>query len=133
PEQYQPARPMTDEAGRPVRWEACQTTNGSWGYDRDNLEFKSADLLLRMLVDSVAKRGNMLLNVGPDGRGGLRREDVDVLARIGEWMELHGDSVHGAGPAEGIEAPQGTILTRRGDRLYVHVTTWPMQHLHLGG
>src|SRR5690606_36566615 len=93
----------------------------------------SADLLLRMLVDSVAKGGNMLLNVGPDGRGGLRREDVDVLARIGEWMELHGDSVHGAGPAEGIEAPQGTILTRRADRLYVHVTTWPMQYLHLGG
>lgn len=133
PEQYQPARPMTDEAGRPVRWEACQTTNGSWGYDRDNLEFKSADLLLRMLVDSVAKGGSMLLNVGPDGRGGLRREDVEVLARIGEWMELHGASVHGAGPAEGLVAPQGTILTRRGDRLYVHVTTWPMQHLHLEG
>ncbi|GAA1717802.1 alpha-L-fucosidase [Brachybacterium phenoliresistens] len=133
PEQYQPAAPMTDEHGTPVRWEACQTTNGSWGYDRDNLEFKSADLLLRMLVDSVAKDGNMLLNVGPDGRGGLRREDVDVLASIGDWMELHGESVHGAGPAAGLRAPEGTLLTQRGDRLYVHLTTWPMQHVHISG
>jgi alpha-L-fucosidase len=133
PEQYQPARPMTDAAGNPVRWEACQTTNGSWGYDRDNLDFKSTDLLLRMLVDSVGKNGNLLLNVGPDGRGGLRREDVDSLQAFADWMELHADSVHGAGAAEGIEAPQGTILTRRGDRLYIHLTTWPMQHLHVSG
>lgn len=133
PEQYQPAKPLTDAAGDPVRWEACQTTNGSWGYDRDNHDFKSPDVLLRMLVDSVAKNGNLLLNVGPDGRGGLRGEDVDALEQIAEWMELHGRSVHGAGAATGIEAPQGTILTQRGDRLYIHVATWPMQHLHVPG
>lgn len=133
PEQYQPARPMTDADGTPVRWEACQTTNGSWGYDRDNLEFKSADLLLRMLVDSVGKDGNMLLNIGPDGRGGLRPEDRAALEQIGHWMDLHGRSVHGAGHADGLEAPAGTLLTRRDDRLYIHLTTWPLQHLHVPG
>lgn len=133
PEQYQPVSPMVGPDGQEVRWESCQTTNGSWGYDRDNHDFKSADLLLRMLVDSVGKNGSMLLNVGPDGRGGLRREDLALLAEIGAWMDLHGDAVHGAGPARGIEAPQGTILTRRGDRLYVHLTAWPMQNLHLTG
>ncbi|UYG16652.1 alpha-L-fucosidase [Brachybacterium huguangmaarense] len=133
PEQYQPASPMTDASGAEVRWEACQTTNGSWGYDRDNHDFKSADLLVRMLVDSVAKNGNLLLNVGPDGRGGLRTEDAEILEELSAWMELHGDAVHGAGAARGLEAPQGTVLTRRGDRLYVHLTTWPMQHLHLPG
>lgn len=133
PEQHQPVAPMVDEDGHEVRWESCQTTNGSWGYDRDNHDFKSADLLLRMVVDSVGKNGNLLLNIGPDGRGGVRREDVEILGEIGRWMELHGDSVHGAGPARGITAPQGTILTQRGDRLYVHVTAWPMQSLHLAG
>lgn len=131
PEQYQPARPMTGADGAPVRWEACQTINGSWGYDRDNLEFKSTDLLLRMLVDSVGKNGNMLLNIGPDGRGGVRPEDREVLERIGAWMDLHGAAVHGAGPANDVEAAPGTLLTRRGDRLYVHLTTWPLQHLHM--
>lgn len=134
PEQYQPAQPMRDADGAPVRWEACQTTNGSWGYDRDNLDFKSADLLLRMLVDSVGKGGNLLLNIGPDGRGGVRTEDAEALAEIGRWMDLHSASVHGAGPVDealGLQAPPGTLLTQRGDRLYLHLTAWPMSHLHV--
>lgn len=133
PEQYQPAAPMRDEQGELVRWEACQTLNGSWGYDRDNLDHKSPDLLVRMLVDSVAKNGNLLLNIGPDGRGALTPVDRATLGALGEWMALHGDSVHGAGPADGVDAAQGTLLTRRGDRLYVHLTAWPMQHLHVRG
>lgn len=136
PEQYQPAEPMRDTEGELVRWEACQTTNGSWGYDRDNLEFKSPDLLLRMLVDTVATGGNLLLNIGPDGRGGLRRQDTEALAAIGEWMQLHEGSVRGAGPVDprlSIETPQGTILTQRGERLFIHLTAWPLRHLHVRG
>lgn len=136
PEQYQPAEPVRDDRGEPVRWEACQTTNGSWGYDRDNLEFKSADLLLRMLVDTVAKGGSMLLNIGPDGRGGLRREDTELLSAIGGWMDLHRGVIHGAGPLDpalGIEPPPGTLITQRGDRLHLCVAAWPLGHLHVKG
>ncbi|MFC7373656.1 alpha-L-fucosidase [Brachybacterium sp. GCM10030267] len=133
PEQYQPVAPMTGADGSPVRWEACQTTNGSWGYDRDNLDHKSPDLLVRMLVDSVAKGGNLLLNVGPDGRGAVSPPDREILAGLADWMDVHADSIHGAGPAEGIEAPPGAFLTQRGDRLYVHLAVWPMQHVHLRG
>lgn len=129
PEQYQPHEPMRRE-GEPVRWEACQTLNGSWGYDRDNVDFKTPDLLVRMLVDSVAKDGNMLLNIGPDGRGGIAQRDLSSLTAIGRWMELHQDSVIGAGPTASTPAP-GTVLTRREDRLYVHLLTWPFGHLHL--
>ncbi|MET1004799.1 MAG: alpha-L-fucosidase, partial [Propionibacteriaceae bacterium] len=56
PEQYQPSGPMVLH-GEPVVWEACQTLNGSWGYDRDNSDYKSVDLLIRMLVDGVSKNG----------------------------------------------------------------------------
>ncbi|UFU07194.1 alpha-L-fucosidase [Ruania halotolerans] len=131
PEQYQPDGPMTS-GGVPVLWEACQTMNGSWGYDRDNLEFKSADLLVRMLVDSVAKGGNLLLNVGPDGRGALTPQDSATLAEIGTWMDLHAQSVIGAGPSE-VPPPPGTALTRRDDRLYLHLLTWAFGHVHLPG
>ena len=78
PEQYQPAGPMMVD-GEPVTWEACQTLNGSWGYDRDNLNYKSVDLLIRMLVDGVSNGGNLLLNVGPTGRGRHRSACGDVL------------------------------------------------------
>ncbi|WP_434599327.1 alpha-L-fucosidase [Streptomyces sp. A5-4] len=131
PEQYQPSGPMTD-GGRPVRWEACQTLNGSWGYDRDNLDHKSAELLVRMLVDGVSKDGNLLLNVGPTGRGDIDPHATAVLADLGRWMDLHERSVRGCGPADWT-APSDCRYTQRGDRLYLHLFAWPLRHVHLPG
>lgn len=131
PEQYQPDRPLEAD-GVPQAWEACQTVNGSWGYHRDNLESKSPELLVRMLVGSVALGGNMLLNVGPTGRGEVAPRDRALLEEIGRWLGHHGRAVHGAGPAE-YAPPAGCLYTRRGDRLYLHVLVWPFGQLHLPG
>ena len=68
PEQWQPQGWITVD-GQPVVWEACQTFSGSWGYHRDEASWKSIGQLVRMLVDTVSKGGNLLLNVGPTGRG----------------------------------------------------------------
>jgi alpha-L-fucosidase len=131
PEQYQPSAPPTRD-GRPVRWEACQTLNGSWGYDRDNVDYKSADLLLRMLVDTVAKDGNLLLNVGPTARGDIDPRAAGLLADIGRWMSRHGRAIHGAG-ASAFTPPPDCRYTQRGDRLYAHLFAWPFEKLHLPG
>lgn len=131
PEQYQPTAPL-ERDGEPLIWEACQTTNGSWGYHRDNHDHKSPDLLVRMLADSVSMGGNLLLNVGPNGRGALDPRDGDILERIGEWMRLHGGAIHGAGHSPHTPPREG-VYTRRGDRLFLHVWSWPMGALHLPG
>jgi alpha-L-fucosidase len=131
PEQYQPAGPMLVD-GKPVTWEACQTLNGSWGYDRDNTNFKPVDLLIRMLVDGVSKGGNLLLNVGPTGRGNLDPRAKDSLAGMGKWMRLHSRSIYGAGPSDLVPPPDARY-TRRGDRLYVHLFAWPFEFVHLPG
>ncbi len=132
PEQYQPAGPMTAADGAPIRWEACQTLNGSWGYDRDNLDYKPVDLLVRMLVDGVSKDGNMLLNVGPTARGDFDPRAIASLRGIGDWTRLHGRSIYGAGPSR-FTAPTDARYTQRGDRLYLHLFAWPFQHVHLPG
>lgn len=129
PEQYQPSGPIMAD-GAPVVWEACQTLNGSWGYDRDNETRKPSDLIVRMLVDTVAKGGNMLLNIAPDGRGAVTAPDRACVQAVGEWMRLHSRAVVDAGPAA-VPAPPGCVLTAREDRLYVHVLTWPFEHLHI--
>ncbi len=129
PEEYQPAAPMAGDDGL---WEACQTLNGSWGYDRDNLNWKSPDMIVRMLVDGVSKGGNLLLNVGPNARGRLEPRAVPVLEAIGEWMTLHGRSIYRAGPSEFVP-PADCRFTQRDDRLYVHLFAWPLGHLHLRG
>lgn len=129
PEQYQPAGPMAD-GGR--LWEACQTLNGSWGYDRDNLDWKTSGQLIRMLVDGVAKDGNLLLNVGPTARGEFEPRAVEILEALGAWTGPNARSIYGAGPAS-YTPPADCRYTRRGDRLYLHLFAWPFRHVHLPG
>jgi alpha-L-fucosidase len=129
PEQYQPDKPMEVDGVR-VPWEACQTLNGSWGYDRDNVNLKPVDLLVRMLVDGVSNNGNMLLNIGPTGRGEFDGVSRQTLDGIGTWMHQHARSVYGAGPSSFV-APRNTVYTQNGDRLYLHLFAWPFEHVHL--
>ncbi len=134
PEQVQPREPMRDEEGNLVVWEACQTFSGSWGYYRDEQTWKSVDLLLRMLIDSVAKGGNMLLNVGPTGRGEFDYRARERLRGMGEWMRTNGRSIYHCGPApETFPQPTDCRYTYnpKTNRLYVHLFAWPFKHLHL--
>lgn len=131
PEQYQPDRPLTED-GVEIMWEACQTLNGSWGYHRDNLEFKDPGDLVRMLVQSVSNNGNMILNVGPDGRGNIEPRARAALRSLADWMRLHARAVHGAGPAP-FTPPAHGVYTLRGNRLYLHLFSWPFRHVHLPG
>ena len=135
PEQWQPQSWITVD-GQPVVWEACQTFSGSWGYHRDEASWKSVGQLLRMLVDTVSKGGNLLLNVGPTGRGEFDRRALERLRGMGEWMRRHGRSIYGCtqAPAE-FATPTDCRLTWHPEkrRLYVHVFAWPFRHLHLPG
>jgi alpha-L-fucosidase len=118
--------------GKPVVWEACQTLNGSWGYDRDNLDWKPVSMLVQMLVDSVSKGGNLLLNVGPNGRGEWEPRARERLAGIGEWTRLHGRSIYGC-TASDFTPPPDCRFTQREKRLYLHLFSWPFRHAHLPG
>ncbi len=135
PEQVQPRSwEMVD--GKPVVWEACQTFSGSWGYHRDEESWKSVEMLLQMLIDSVSKGGNLLLNVGPTGRGEFDARALDRLAGMGEWMKRHSRSIYGCTQApEEFQTPQDCRFTYNPstNRLYIHVFAWPFQELHLDG
>ncbi len=131
PEQYQP-RGWMEVGGKRVMWEACQTLNGSWGYDRDNLDWKPVEMLVQMLVDSVSKGGNLLLNVGPNGRGEFEPRAIERLRDIGAWMRLHGRSIYGCSASTYVPPPD-CRYTQNGDRLYLHLFAWPFKHVHLEG
>ncbi len=131
PEQVQPIGEVHLRGAQ--MWEACQTINGSWGYDRDNTQAKSPDLMVRMLIDGVSKGGNLLLNVGPDGRGCINEDDLASLHQIGRWMRLHERSIVGCGPETEFIAPTDVRYTRNGNKLYAHILAWPMNLLHLPG
>jgi len=135
PEQFQPREWVTVN-GQPVVWEACQTFSGSWGYHRDEASWKSLDQLVQMLIDTVSKGGNLLLNVGPTGRGEFDARALDRLAGMGEWMKRHSRAIYGCTQAPaGFTAPQDCRLTYnpQTNRMYVHIFAWPFVELHLDG
>jgi alpha-L-fucosidase len=131
PEQFQPPAWVTVK-GQPVVWEACQTFSGSWGYYRDESSWKSVGLLLRMLIDSVSKGGNLLLNVGPTGRGEFDWRALERLRGIGKWMHYNSRSIYGCTQAP-FEAPTDVRYTWNPNKrcLYVHLFAYPMRHLML--
>ncbi|MFD0828285.1 alpha-L-fucosidase [Neobacillus sp. M.A.Huq-85] len=129
PEQYQPKAPLTKN-GKMVVWEACQTLNGSWGYDRDNLNWKSEEMIIKMLIDTVSKNGNLLLNIGPNGKGVFETKAVQLLDSLQNWMKNHAQSIYGARES-GFKAPVDCRLTQKRKRLYIHVFSWPYRTIHL--
>jgi alpha-L-fucosidase len=135
PEQFMP-REWVKFDGRPVPWETCQTFSGSWGYDRDESTWKSVRQLITMLVETVSKGGNLLLNVGPTGRGTFDGRALERLRGIGAWMEKNGRSIYACtqAPAD-FPKPDDCLLTYNpaAKRLYVHVLEWPMGVLALAG
>lgn len=130
PEQYQPTGMLTTPDNKKRVWEACQTFNDRWTYNPNNLHMKSAEMIVKLLIDTVSKDGNLLMNFGPTARGNFDEASTTVLEGISKWMTYHHQSIYGAGPSE-IDTPQDCRLTQKGDRLYIHLFSWPFRTIHL--
>lgn len=133
PEQVQVSK-WPEINGKKVPWETCQTFSGSWGYYRDEYTWKSPAQLLELLIESVSKGGNLLLNVGPTARGVFDYRAQDRLKAMGDWMKYNNRSIYNCteAPADFI-APPNTLLTYNPvtNRLYVHLLAYPLGSLTL--
>ena len=121
PEQMIPPEGIVDQQGNPVPWEACLTVNDRWGYYSGRNITKPARLIIRNLVDCCSKGGNMLLNVGPDAKGRIPQDSVNVLKEVGQWLKINGESIYGCGSA-GLPKPEWGRFTKKGNKIYAHVT-----------
>jgi alpha-L-fucosidase len=131
PEQYQPTEWVKVD-GKPVVWEACQTLSGSWGYHRDESSWKSPEQLVRMLINTVACGGNLLMNVGPTARGNLDDRALAALQVYADWIRLHDRAIYGC-TASDFTPPTDVRYTQNGKRLYAHLFAWPFRHIELPG
>jgi alpha-L-fucosidase len=80
-------------------WEVPATTNHTWGYRKDDNDWKSAGDVTFKLVDIVSKGGNYLLNVGPMADGVIPPPAQALLRTVGGWLKKNGEAVYGAGPS----------------------------------
>ncbi len=135
PEQFKVKEWPTYE-GEKIPWETCQTFSGSWGYYRDELKWKDNKQLLVLLIESVSKGGNLLLNVGPTGRGTIDYRAENALSEIGDWMRFNNRAIYGCTQApEAFEVPDNSLLTYNPEtnRLYIHLLDYPLQNFTLKG
>lgn len=120
PEQIIPPNGLKDANGLDLMWEACITMNNNWGYCARDKKFKDSAMLIRKLVECVSKNGNLLLNVGPDARGVIPKESLEILSQIGNWMKKNGASIYGCG-SSGLPKPENGRITGNGRHLYYHI------------
>lgn len=120
PEQIIPPEGVIDELGDPVPWEACLTLNDNWGYTAKDHNYKTPEQVVRAIVECVSKNGNILLNVGPDARGNIPEESVQILKAVGKWMKKNGKSIYGCSRCE-LDKPEWGRYTQNGKFLYAHI------------
>ncbi|HEY8419688.1 MAG TPA: alpha-L-fucosidase [Clostridia bacterium] len=130
PEQLMPPKPIINSAGEEVPWEICATINESWGYNASDKNYKSAELLIKKLTEAVSKGGNMILNVGPDAKGNIPRESIEVLQKIGQWLKRYGESIYGCGNS-GLPKPEWGRYTKKDNIIYAHIYERPIGPLVL--
>jgi len=99
PEEFQP-------------WEACMTINDTWSYRPKDRNFKSADVLIRSLIEVISRGGNLLLDVGPQPDGQIQPEFVERLHALGAWTHRNAAAIYGStyGPVQGQQAYRTTSV-----------------------
>ena len=121
---------FSGQAVSPLPLETCQTMNGVWGYQLNDQEYKTAETLIRYLVNTAGKGANLLLNIGPQPNGEIPATALQRLKEMGEWAKIYGESIYGTTAGDIAPQPWG-VTTRKGNRLFVHILSLNAKELFL--
>ena len=108
PEQELPGKPI------PGPWEACFTMGTDWQYKPTNDPHKSGTEIINMLIETRAKGGNLLLNVGPKPDGELQIEQEALLREVALWNLVNQEAIHTIRPWEIIKEGEVWFTKARG-------------------
>lgn len=117
PEQRLPKEPM------PGPWESCFTLGSQWQFKPTNEEYKTGGKLIEMLIETRAKGGNLLINVGPEPSGVIPFEQERIFRELGLWMFINDEAIHGIRPCDVIgEDKIWFTQSKDGQSVYVFLT-----------
>ncbi len=110
-------------------WEECRGMAGSFGYNRNELleDYSTSEELVHILINKVARGGNLLLNIGPTADGRIPEIMQQRLLDIGKWLNVNGEAIYGTRKWDGapqVTSSTTTYFTRKGNDLYLIITRW---------
>ncbi|MDG5798886.1 alpha-L-fucosidase [Marinilabiliaceae bacterium ANBcel2] len=121
----------TPEQGMPVAqpankyWELCLTTNDSWGYQHQDVNYKTPYQVIWTFADCISKGGNLLLNVGPKEDGTIPKPQKEILKEMGRWTNKHKEAIYGTRkgiPKENFNGLSSTSADNKTIYLYIDYT-----------
>ncbi len=120
PEQFTPGIPL------PGAWEGNLTMGTQWQYKPTNERYKSGTRLIETLIETRAKGGNLLLNVGPKPNGELPIEQESLLRELALWNFVNGEALTEVRPWV-VTNEENIWFTKRkdGDTVYAFITQTP--------
>ena len=119
-------------------WEECRGIAGSFGYNRNEVleDYSTSEELVHILINKVARGGNLLLNIGPTADGRIPEIMQQRLSDMGAWLKVNGEAIYGTRKWENapVVKPETTVYyTKKGKDLYVIVTKWQDQPIVVKG
>lgn len=105
-------------------WETPVTMNDTWGFKKDDTNWKPTSILIQQMVQVSSRGGNYLLNIGPRADGSVPEPSVERLTQVGDWLKVNKDAVYGTGPSPfPYDLPWG-IITTKPKKVFLHVFNW---------
>jgi alpha-L-fucosidase len=119
--------PEQEIPGKPLKgpWEACFTLGTAWQWQPEDT-YKSGPQLVSMFVETRAKGGNLLLNIGPRPDGSLVSEQEDRVRELALWNFVNREAVFGTVPW--VVTNEGKVWftkAKDADTVYAIVTADP--------
>ncbi|MFW5973329.1 MAG: alpha-L-fucosidase [Bacteroidota bacterium] len=114
-------------------WEECRGIGGSFGYNRNERleDYASSSDVVRLLIETVAHGGNLLLNVGPTADGRIPVIMQERLSDVGQWLAVNGEAIYGTRPWQESPSRSDVFFTQKAGVLYALVPSWPGDTLRL--
>jgi alpha-L-fucosidase len=116
-------------------WFVIYPLGSSFSYDKDGSNYKGAAWIVNKLTDSVAKGGNFMVGVGPNGDGSFHPAAIEQLKQAGVWLKVNGEGIYGTRPREGSLWREGDSIrytwSKDGKTTYCILLKWPGQSVNL--
>jgi alpha-L-fucosidase len=100
-------------------WESCMIAGGSWSW-LPGAKYISAKSAVQLLVDIVAKGGNLLLNIAPGPEGQWHNEAYRLLEDIGKWMNVNSEAIYGTRALSPFKEGKVCISKKGENTIYIY-------------